>query len=444
MMKMKKILPLALLFGATITFVGCAGEEDDLFDQSAAQRLIAAETVYSNRLTDAPAGWTMEYYPTYDSLGFKAKGYLMLANFKKDGSVLIAMNNAFSENKYLEATSLWEIITDNGPELSFNSYNACLHAFSSPEDLPSSINDSGDNVQGMGAEGDYEFVLVDVKEGANEINVKGKKRGTYVHMVKLDEDVTDYQAYLHRIDSLSSVLFPSSLPVYPILAIDTLQFDFTNAASGIVELYPVGGDPVTQTTHHSYIISYYGGAYHLRFRYPLDFGVSKAQDFVYNEKEERFVCNEGNAEIKGRPVIQTLQNLLIDGRTWQVRRVDRTRLSDEMYEYLRAINASLHNLSSLNFLYADGKFYWKLLTSQAEYEYDCSFNEEQNTIRMSYVGPKNTVAENVFNRTVPVQNLVNALSQDFVITACNSAFDLRTLRFTSVSTPDFWFELTIQ
>ena len=42
-MKMTKLYSLALLLGSTLAFIGCAGEEDDLFDQSAAERLNAAK-----------------------------------------------------------------------------------------------------------------------------------------------------------------------------------------------------------------------------------------------------------------------------------------------------------------------------------------------------------------------------------------------------------------
>ena len=79
---MNKILSLTLLIGAATLMIGCAGEEEDLFDKSAAERLNEMRSIYTSRLEAQPAGWAMQYYPTMND-----DGYLILADFDANHSV---------------------------------------------------------------------------------------------------------------------------------------------------------------------------------------------------------------------------------------------------------------------------------------------------------------------------------------------------------------------
>ena len=61
---MKKIFSTVILIAGALMFAGCAGEEKDLFEKSAAERLNETGKIYSSRLQSSEAGWVMEYYPT--------------------------------------------------------------------------------------------------------------------------------------------------------------------------------------------------------------------------------------------------------------------------------------------------------------------------------------------------------------------------------------------
>ncbi|MDY6230383.1 MAG: DUF4302 domain-containing protein, partial [Prevotella sp.] len=192
---MKKILYFSLLLGITLSFTSCKDDEDLLFNESAAERLNQIKSVYSQRLWASPNGWAMQYYPTYENEAPYGTGYLMLCDFNEDYSVRVAIStyNSFTQkNEYKEDVSAWEIITDNGPVLSFNSYNSVLHTFSDPEDIPSTTDETE---TGRGYEGDYEFVIVDAPEDASHMMLKGKKRGTYSLLTPMEEGV-DYEEYL--------------------------------------------------------------------------------------------------------------------------------------------------------------------------------------------------------------------------------------------------------
>ena len=81
---MNKILSFATILGAALTFVACSpNEEDDIFDQSAAERLNAASELYSSRLTPQPNGWVMQLYPTLKGEYPYGNGYIVLMRFAK-------------------------------------------------------------------------------------------------------------------------------------------------------------------------------------------------------------------------------------------------------------------------------------------------------------------------------------------------------------------------
>ena len=80
-------------------------------------------------------------------------------------------------------TSKFTLIADQGPVLSFSTYNVLIHYWSEPK--------GGLDVDGYA--GDFEFVITDARE--NEVTLKGKKHGTIMHMTKLANDV-DWDAYI--------------------------------------------------------------------------------------------------------------------------------------------------------------------------------------------------------------------------------------------------------
>ena len=207
---MKKILSLTLILAATCAVTSCVQEEDLIFDKTAAERLNEASSLYSSRLMASPNGWAMQLYPTNENEYPYGNGYLLLCRFNKDHSVNVSMDNVFSDNKYKEDTSLWEIITDNGPVLTFNSHNSCLHAFCDPEDIffTGTAEESNDET-GKGCQGDYEFIIVDAPEDASYMMLKGKKRGTDNLLTPIEQGV-EYADYLADVKTFQNMMFPHS------------------------------------------------------------------------------------------------------------------------------------------------------------------------------------------------------------------------------------------
>ena len=95
---MKKLFSISLLFSvAAMMFTGCVSEEDDLFDSSAAERLMTSKNMYTDRLGGST--WVMEFYPLNTDEAPKGQGYLILNKFNRDGSVVQAMQNELTDGQ---------------------------------------------------------------------------------------------------------------------------------------------------------------------------------------------------------------------------------------------------------------------------------------------------------------------------------------------------------
>ena len=136
---MKKFLNISLLslvaFSA-LTLGSCKNEVDEIFDEDAVARLDKAKADFIDILTSNGGKWQMEYYANADE-----PGYVYLMTFRTDGSVTISGKNqwigyvegeSLNVPTYGSLTSLWEVVTDNGPVLSFNTYNKYFHIFADP------------------------------------------------------------------------------------------------------------------------------------------------------------------------------------------------------------------------------------------------------------------------------------------------------------------------
>ena len=191
---MKKLLSMILVLSTVLSITSCKYEEDDIWDQSAAERIESLSKSYAQTLKDSKGGWAMEYYPTNTSTEVIGNGYLIMAKFNENNTVATGMKNVFSNNNYISDFSTWEINKDQGPVLSFSSYNNCIHVFADPYDLPFTGNSENEiNEEGKGAQGDYEFMMVEVPADGDYVLLKGKKRGTYIRLTPVPED-TDFKS----------------------------------------------------------------------------------------------------------------------------------------------------------------------------------------------------------------------------------------------------------
>lgn len=430
-----------------LAFTACQSEEDDLFDSSAAERLAASKITYTQRLPQATAGWAMEFYPTNASSGYRGQGYLMLAKFNTDKSVTIGMNNIMTDYEYKEDTSLWEVIADQGPVLSFNTYNQCLHYFADP-----AIYDTG-----LGFEGDYEFEIISLPENAEFAMLKGKKRSTYVRMTRLEEG-TDFEEYLQEVQTFNNTVFPSTAPNKNVMAFSDKNYILSSAYTGFMNLYPEGEDSIITATDHAFLITKKGDDFYLRFRDAFSLGEEddKIQELVYDKENDSFRGVENSQYIiHGANPYIFFSNALCDGHRWQLSRSSdmsesMAAIFEEMFNGFKAYNRNfaLQNVIFSQIVKESSEDFGKLQVdinyrnsgraAHVIFYYDIA--AEQGIITISNRQPQGT-AETVMDRINGIEQFLTAIEGSFSAIPAASAFNLSTINLISANDAKLSFVL---
>lgn len=311
-MKFSSYIAIAL---AALTLSACSSDNDEIFDQSAAERLEQYKKDYADVLTADGGLWTMEYFSNPDE-----PGYLFAMKFGKDGSVEISANHKWIGGQYMKETSLWKMIADNGPVLSFNSYNKLFHIFSDPANITGSDAPKGDqeediNETGFGHEGDYEFQVMEVSDDNRTIRLMGKKRMYDIYLRRLDAS-TDVKAYMDDYQQMSSSLFCKEIPRLVFNDADGTKYIVSDAHTGIMSIYPADGDPVDQTRKGNFIITDTG----IRFMNPLeivdaDGNEKEISEFTFVGNHALASVDNENATISAGSITDIFYN---NKRSWRV------------------------------------------------------------------------------------------------------------------------------
>ena len=176
---------------AAIALAGCSHfQEEDLFEESAALRIEHSAEKLQEILVNAPEGWVIQYYTGRGVSVFE--GFNLFARFERGGKVTMAGNHRFlrdgNAGKYTEASSLYELIREDGLVLAFNTWNDVLTPFvdpvahwAAPKDL---VKD------GAGMQGDQNLVVKLMTE--DEILLRGERYDASIRMVKADRDWKTY------------------------------------------------------------------------------------------------------------------------------------------------------------------------------------------------------------------------------------------------------------
>ena len=174
MKKFNIILLLAGLFFCT----SCLFEQKEIFDQTPAERMDAFLNEYQEILETAENGWILEYYPDSDvSYG----GYVYHLSFA-DGKVSALFQLAANLDE--PVSSLYKMVGDDGPVLSFDTYNSYIHYFATP---------SGGSANYQGKRGDTEFKIMGKSKDESVIYLVGKKSGNPCTLTYFeDEDPVEY------------------------------------------------------------------------------------------------------------------------------------------------------------------------------------------------------------------------------------------------------------
>ena len=320
----------ALLAIAGLAATSCSNKEEDIFDDAAAVRMDAAKTETKALLISAPNGWELSYFADNEW----EPGYVILMKFHNDESVEMAGSNAWVANAFMSQdryavqheTSLYKMISDDGPVLTFDTFNRMLHIFSEPYNLPSptynpdnvpfpigpqeksavSGKDYDVNESGYGHNGDYEFVILSKTD--NEIILRGKKTRINMRLRRLADD-TDWDTYFATVNRLAENTFSNRFGDLK-MVVGGHDLHISNLTSGVMSILADDDDPVMETVKVPFIYTPDG----IRLREPYkgfedrlpDIAI---QNFAFNEdgtlrctdRDVEFALNSSYPEIFGMP-----------------------------------------------------------------------------------------------------------------------------------------------
>lgn len=441
---MMKNLYICLLAVVAIVMASC-NQYDSIFDESAAQRYNKAEAKYTKLLTSSPYGWAFEYYPTNNA----DDGALLYAlNFKADGTVVVAGDPSQGGHSIQSEMSLWDIIMDQGPVLSFSTYNSLIHQWADP------------GSDGKGYEGDYEFCFVeDLTEDPDKVvMLRGKKRGLKCRLQMIEEDMTPAE-YLLQCDSMQRAHFPSAQKNYCVLHIGDMEYRMDEMNSAVPTYYPMGTDPTFTGKSNSYLLAKYYGKYELRFNrnfYNSDSTIVE-KNFVFDPTTLEFVGKTTNARITAPDFAALVTRDMFNGDLTNMRLLKNNEMGDSTKLLWTNIEASLKkknntlNESMLSTKSASDdancsiSLTYKPRTGAATSVY-FMFNIEKkdDKVVLTYVRPYNSGAENVLKSFPEAEAYIKGFEGTFTVDNPNpnSKFTANYIRFTNVENPAYAFSMS--
>ncbi|MDE6562403.1 MAG: DUF4302 domain-containing protein [Muribaculaceae bacterium] len=337
---MNKSIYLAAL--ASLALTACSSDDNDIFDKSAADRLEQYKKDYADVLTAEGGLWTMEYFSNTDE-----PGYVFVMKFEKNGAVTISANHKWIGGTFKQETSLWKMIADNGPVLSFNSYNNLFHIFSDPANIvgpDAPLGEMGDDINetGYGHEGDYEFQFMEVSDDGQTVRLLGKKRLYDIFLHRLDPN-TDIEAYMSSVKDVSS-RFSTTFNDLTMTDADGNLYRVYDMNTGVPSIYPLAGDAVSQTVSANGIFTLEG----FRFMNPVE--VKRADDSTF-EIEHLFFTESGamtGDNITDLRATSPLENIVRADITWTLDSESLTGKAKTLYD--TANNALVAALTSKDIL----------------------------------------------------------------------------------------------
>ena len=225
-MKTKYIILGLVLVGSI--FCSCSRDEESLFEKSAAERAQEAMDNANSVFVAPKNGWEMLYFANPES-----RGYNLIVKFREDGQVIATAKNSLTTgNKMLtDSTSTWEVVSDYGPLLTFNTFNEILHAWADPRE------------DGDGYLGDYEFLIL--LATPERVVLKGKKHSAYMIMRPMPD--MNQEEYFDACANRLTKYFGNG-NIMTLQQGDSIYY-LHNGASGLFNIVPFGAkaqaeDPV--------------------------------------------------------------------------------------------------------------------------------------------------------------------------------------------------------
>ena len=160
-MKKNNILLFLLMALPTLLLTSCLKDQEDFFPESASERTTNYLNNVKKVLTSSENGWVLNYYPDRDlSYG----GYVYTLKFDEDN---VEVFSEISSEDVPSIKSSYLLKNEDGPVLTFDTYNKYMHLFATPH--------GSSGAGGYEAyDGDFIFIVMKISEDQNTITLKGK------------------------------------------------------------------------------------------------------------------------------------------------------------------------------------------------------------------------------------------------------------------------------
>jgi len=292
-MKIYYIIISLFLFATT----ACVDEVDDIFSESANKRIQREVKECNQLLLGSENGWIVEYFAQPET-----EGYTFLLKFDSPDKVTASILNFFQTYQLYTDESFYQVKAEDGPMLSFDTYNDVIHLFSDPEygsGMP------GFDLQlGTGFGGDYEFSLMKMTQ--DTITFRGRKRGTTILFSRMPEN-TDWEEYLNRRYDLTQYAFSnpnSSLTLYT----GENEYKVTNGSKRIFNILPRNSSEGAIAISAPFVVNETG----IRFHSPITIDGKTMQMFYMNEDKTEFISqNDPDVKIGGPDLGDLIYNSVL-------------------------------------------------------------------------------------------------------------------------------------
>jgi hypothetical protein len=436
---MKKNIIYCLLVAVISLFFSCTREEDDLFDESAALRLNKIINEAQEILLAPEKGWIMEYFPNENS-----SGVMYLIKFGKTEMATMATINQYVP-QYTEASGYWRVIADNGPVLSFDTYNDIFHIYADPAAPGASIAD------GKGLEGDYEFIIIE--KTADQFKLMGKKHGAIVLMHKFPED-QEWKNYLLKIKEFDNSLFSANAP--------DLQLTFEGSevayslSGGNTHIFTMLPSPA-QVTDEEVLIPFILTEKGIRFVKPFDINDQRVQTFQLSEDRSYLYAIENSGIRITNPILPL--PFFLDEKNWTQNlmwTINGSNLSDAFQTaYTKVVDGCKtiykEDFNSFFFQYKSARksktLSFKSGTSKV-YEGAFDFDILQNPGKEGEIifvdkGTTDNNAKLYKSRIEGFGEMLDLITSGPFTVTTDNPLSMSALKFTSISNPDNWFTLSL-
>jgi len=403
-----KYLILGLVLVGSI-FSACSRDEESLFDKSAAERAQLAMDNANDVFVAPEHGWEMLYFANPES-----RGYNLIVKFRENGQVIATTKNALTtRNKMVtDSTSTWEVVSDYGPLLTFNTFNEVLHAWADPQE------------DGDGYLGDYEFLIL--LATPERVVLKGKKHSAYMIMRPMSD--MDQEEYFDACADRLSKYFGNG-NIMTLQQGDSLYY-LHNGSTGLFNIVRYGDKAQTEDPIEYPICPTLDG-------FVMSFGFNdKHNERLYTLNEDNTFVGEDGSIISSGDLSQLFLTYIDVNKGWKA---DPSVSSGEFADAATAFQDQLIALSrdskakinSIAITYSDTVFrYTGSYILRIKYEYKAGRNKTSLTadfaigisrndgkVVITYDKPANATAATWYQQASELPKLVESIIGTFTLEA---------------------------